>query len=432
MVPGRYLSSTDIVPKHGPGAVSDVRSGLDKFSATAWPEKLEEFFPQNFFRFHSEQHGNSQGLLTLKEEPAALLAVPKTYKGPRLIASEPTYHQFLQQGLLGWIRNNMTEPARKCISFQDQEPSKAAALDASILGDSATVDLSSASDRLSCWVVERAFGSNETLLRALHSVRSRFIVDRTGVDPHLSLQIKKFAAQGSAVTFPVQTIVYASVAIASLLFDEKKQVTSKSVNWAARKIRVFGDDIVIPSSSFATLVVALTELQLKVNVTKSHYLGYFRESCGMDAYHGHDVTPVYLADILPPSPKHTTRVASWLEISNLLHGKCMWKTAEWMLSELPKSMTQKFLYTHSAGPGFRAFSFCKGIRFHGRRRWNEPHQRQELNTLELRSVVRKRARGTFDDLLQYFLEKPAPDIVWKAGFILGCRDTIVSRWVHSG
>jgi len=432
MVPGRVLHSQDIVPKHGPGAVSDVRTGFDKFSANSWPNKLEGYFPQDLFRYHSEEVATTEKILSFTEEPASLIAVPKTYKGPRLIASEPTFHQFLQQGLLDWIRQNMTGPARQCISFHDQEPSRVAAIGASLHGQSATVDLSSASDRLSCWVVERVFNSNPSLLAALHSVRTRVIVDKTGADPDLSMRIKKFAAQGSAVTFPVQTIVYSSIAIAALLHAEKKPVTSKTMKWATGRIQVFGDDIITPSSSFATLVVALTDLQLKVNVNKSHYLGHFRESCGMDAYHGHDVTPIYMGDILPPDPKQVTRIASWIDISNLLHAGGMWKTAEWMISELPKSMTWRLLYTPDAGPGFRAFSYCRGLRFHGRRRWNNHHQRQELNTLDIKSVVKKKARGTFDDLLQYFLEKPAPDVVWKPGFIEGCRDTIVSRWVHGG
>jgi hypothetical protein len=440
LVPGVQLLHSGVVPKHGPGAVSDVRSGSDKYSFPNWPTKLGGLFPSPQFACANEYlfYADFDGVVSEKEPPAKLLAVPKTFKGPRLIASEPTAHQFIQQGLMAWIRQNMPEALRTCVDFTDQTPSRDAALEASRTGDRATVDLSSASDRLSCWVVERAFRSNQSLLQALHATRTRVVIDATDTHADLSLRLKKFAAQGSAVTFPVQTIVYAGIAIAAILYDEGKkpskihnremQVTLRSVLRSAKKVRVFGDDIVLPSSNVPTLAVALQALGLKVNASKTHWKGQFRESCGMDAYCGHDVTPVYISDLLP---KPTAEgIGSWVDISNHMHSKACWLTASWMLSKVDRKTFKGIVTSHEAGSGIRATTFCKGTRFHGQVRMNTELQVQERKVLCISSSEKRVARGSWQDLYQYYVEAPSPETYWSAGVVpVKKPGAVSSRWV---
>jgi hypothetical protein len=55
---------------------------------------------------------------------------------------------------------------------------------------------------------------------------------------------------------------------------------------------VFGDDIEQETEFIKNTMVSLEMCNLKVNVGKSFVRGYFRESCGMDAFGGHDITPV--------------------------------------------------------------------------------------------------------------------------------------------
>lgn len=427
--PSGFLCPEDIVPKHGPGAVSDVRRGGDKYAFPAWPSKLERLFPDAQFAYANEYVGLCEPLgISRREPPARLLAVPKTFKGPRLIASEPTAHQFLQQGLMQWLRDHLPQAIRTCVNFLDQRPSRAAALEASRTGDLATVDLSSASDRLSCWVVERAFGSNQTLLAALHACRTRVIVDGTGTHPDLSLRLRKFAAQGSAVTFPVQSIVYATVAITAALYDDGVTRPSASdVNRYAAKVRVFGDDIICPSPNVPTLRAALTGLGLKVNDMKTHDRGLFRESCGMDAYRGHDVTPGYIRDLqLKPD---ADSFSSWIEVSNNFHMRGLWQLAWWMLRAIPSKEASGILTSDHAGPGIRVLTFCRGTRFHGKVRWNPDLHRQEARVLCLRSSAERRARGSFQDLHQYFVEAPHPETTWSAGVPGRNSLTLVREWV---
>lgn len=432
IVPRTALLPSDILPKHGPGAVSDMRTGGDKYSFPHWPTKLEGLFPYSQFAFANEAlyHFDGDKEVSSKEPPVRLLAVPKTFKGPRLIASEPIAHQFIQQGIMRWIRQNMPEVLRRTVNFRDQGPSREAALAASRSGKSATVDLSSASDRLSCWVVERFFRSNQTILRALHAARSRVLVDGTGSVPELSVQLRKFAAQGAAFTFPVQTLVYSAVAISSVIVEEGWALRKSSLIRAAGLVRVFGDDIILPSSCVPLLSAALTMLQLRVNKAKTHSEGYFRESCGMDAYSSTDVTPVYVRQLTPPTTM--LDVPSWVEVSNSFHKSGYWATAAWMLSTLPVRARRGILTSHVDGGGVRAFTFCQGYAASCKRRWNLKLHRQEVHVLSSSAQLTRGEREgsrSLQNLLQYFLEVPDPETNWSSGWVVRNRSLIRFRWV---
>jgi hypothetical protein len=62
----------------------------------------------------------------------------------------------------------------------------------------------------------------------------------------------------------------------------------------ASKLRVFGDDIAVHSRYFDAVCSGLEIHNLKVNRVKSFSKGNFRESCGLDAFKGVDVTPLRL------------------------------------------------------------------------------------------------------------------------------------------
>ena len=103
--------------KHGPGAVADLRSGSSKYAFPYWPAKLEAVFPMSSFAFANEGiwadsvlHNSPEiGGFSHHEPPAKLIAVPKTQKAPRLIASEPTAHQWCQQSLMFYLRDGVRQ-----------------------------------------------------------------------------------------------------------------------------------------------------------------------------------------------------------------------------------------------------------------------------------------------------------------------------------
>jgi hypothetical protein len=421
------LDWREITPRHGSGAVADLQTGTDKYQFRYWPNKLEGTFPSTYFAQSREDlHLEAPLSLSNHEPPAKLLAVPKTLKGPRLIASEPTAHQYLQQGLMRWIREFLPLPLRLCIDFKSQVPSRDACLEASKNGESATVDLSSASDRLSCWVVERALRTSPSLLRALHASRTRWLVNHTGVGERFFIKLKKFAAQGSAVTFPVQSMVYACMAIACVLYEKSSKVTSRNIVKAARELRIFGDDIIMPSHAVWSLSLLMGHCDLKVNVSKTHYQGKFRESCGMDAFGGVDVTPLYLRSLsFETTPDG---IASWIDVCNNAYSKGLWSLSDAMIRKIPPKI-RKLIPVSSEDLGVLSLRSYQAVSSTGRIRLCRNLHREETYGLQLVSVPVSRSRETHQNLLQYFVEDPSPETKWSAGYLVRVRSQLRKRWV---
>lgn len=426
----------DLIPRHGPGAVSDMKSGLDKYNFPIWPQRLEKVFPFRYF-------GQPNELFELdqppdNEIPAKLLAVPKTLKSPRLIASEPTALQYCQQAVLGWLRANNPKPLRTCIDFRSQEPSREKTLESSRTGEFATVDLSSASDRLSLWVIERVFRKSQDLLNMINATRSIYCVDGTGSGAFSLIKLRKMACQGCAYTFPVQSMVYAIAAISVRLYESNyspyprkgvdRKVNLKAIYTAARKVRVFGDDIIVPSQDVPVLAHLLLDLGLKVNASKTHHMGHFRESCGMDAYKGNNVTPLYLhSNELAPTAASTT---SWIDVRNNAYSKGLWALTRLMDSSLyglfPRSLATSPVRTQGLS--------CLSFLFHGippgcRQRFNRHLHRQEYRGLVVSTKQRKVRRDSPYSLLQYFLEDPSPEVYWASGYVSRVSSTIRTGWV---
>jgi hypothetical protein len=429
----RIVSSTmpevipqDIRPSHGPGAVADAPSKCDKYHIPNWPNKLERFFPFVMFgQSREDMHLTEDILYGYQEFPAKLIAVPKTLKTPRMIASEPVAHQYLQLGMMNWIRKNLPYQIRSSIDFRSQVPSRELCLRSSLTGDLATVDLSSASDRLSCWVVERAFRGNSSFLRALHACRTRWIVNSTNIGERYHLKLRKYAAQGNGTTFPVQTIVYTMICIAVLLYERGEKVSSKTIKRASQDVRVFGDDIIISSSAVPTLALLLSFLELKVNVSKTHYSGKFRESCGMDAYNGFDVTPLYMSSLELGSSADALQ--SWIDVSNNAYSKGLWCLSDWITQQIPAKVRALIPVSNRSLSSITLLSFVTP-QFR-RTRYNRALQRAEVRALCVRTKVTRGQRESHANLLQYFIEEPDPSTQWAAGWLARKRSTLVKRWV---
>jgi hypothetical protein len=415
------------VPKHGPGRVSNLPRGKSKSDFHFWPAKLDGIFPFDLYATHNLGYDSIEGdgVLTYvnHEHPSKLIAVPKTATGPRLIGSEPNYYQWCQQ----LIRSQLEEivkstPLRHSITFGDQRPNRKLALEGSITGALATVDLKSASDRLSCWTIERAFRANETLIERIHSTRTRTMTNSVN-NAFGTIKLRKCFTQGSACTFPVQTIVYSMLCVAAVLISRREKLTTKNINAACRKVRVFGDDLIIPSDALVKLTEILSFVQLKVNLAKTFHQGRFRESCGLDVFDGVDVTPARIKR-LSINPSHE-ELQSLIEASNNLHKRGMWHMSEWIRTtflgniELPiRKLHECQLDPQNPLPdrekgipdipemedtgGLQSFV---GDRFsHLRQRWNSNLHRHEMRSHKLVSKTRLRTSDTANDLLEYFVQ----------------------------
>lgn len=435
----------DLIPRHGPGAVSDLKTGAYKYTFPTWSAKLSTMFPQEYF---TSPWGDLSGSDLISEDkvvPGRLLAVPKTYTKPRLITSEPTANQYCQQAILKYLRENFPQVLRRSVNFFSQSPSRDGAKEASITGDMATVDLSSASDLLSCWTVERVFRRNPALLSLLAASRTSYVTDATGSNVFKYLRLRKFAGQGSAVTFPIQTMVYTIIAISAVIADHygpskaaTSRISKRALITAAGKVRVFGDDIIIPGGfTLWYLERIMQSLQLKVNMAKTHHHGLFRESCGMDAYAGYEVTPVYLASLTPG--RKAESILSWIDVSNSFHRNGYWNLSTWMADQLKPSMAKLVpVSRQSEDYALSLHTFSHGCYFPGKVRFSKDLHRYEGRALVLSSRDKREQGGTTMNLLQYFIEGAhsqdtflGPTLArWEHGHISGKSLVLKRDWVH--
>ncbi len=417
-----------IMPKHGPGAVSDLKDRGLKYSFPNWPLKLELSFPASTFAlpnegFFQEAVDNREVLLSPHEPPSKLIAVPKTQKSPRLIASEPDAHQWMQQGVRAWLLAKFDDTfLRKSISFRDQTPSQRAALLASTLGTGCTIDLSSASDRLSLWTVERFFRLNHSLLGALHATRTRWVVNNIDKKSPQYYVLRKFAPMGSALTFPVQSIIYATVCIACMIF-RKYGTASSSMGFerlrsiaseCADQVVVFGDDLIVPEDDYPLVSQVLSYLGLEVSRDKTFVGGNFYESCGVDAYKGVNVTPTYY--LQHPVESDPSSIVSTVETSNSLHRAGLWVTASWLIAEIPVFLRRKLGVDAMEDGAFGLKSFVGRSTSHLKEIWNENLQRWEQIRLVLREKREVDLAEGISSLTQYFTEAPEPEFDWVHGF----------------
>jgi len=439
----RLLSPDSIVGNHGPGAVADSKSGLDKYVFPTWSQQLERVFPRdihaaaNVRLFEYDEWYSESVAGGLRELPAKLIPVNKTQEKPRLIASEPTANQFMQGGLKKFLRAEIESSIlSRCLTIRDQTRSRGLALEASKDDRLATVDLSAASDRLSCWTVERAFREAPALLNALAAARSRYLVD--GGFSKQYAELRKYAPQGNATVFPLQSIIYSCLTIAAVIWsDPRMRIRSDALLWksivsASSMVRVYGDDIILPAFALPALSSLLEFCQLKVNGDKSHFGGLFAESCGMDAFNGTDVTPVYMhsvEDEVKPGD-----VQSAVDVSNACYAKGLLNLGNLVQGRIPEKILDQLCISHKPGPSTLLRTFSSGFQCRTAR-YNSDLCRDEALTLISLPLQERIQRDSWESLLQYYVEGPSKkffgliDSEWASGWTNRVRTKLVRRWV---
>jgi hypothetical protein len=413
--------------RHGPGAISEVTGPSNKYCWTNWSDSLEREFPIANYGYHSYSSWardihRLEGLGS--EEPySRLVAVPKSYSKPRLIAAVPSSHQWCQQNLWHYMRERSTGSwIIEFVRFNDQTLNQDLCRLGASHGGLSTVDLSAASDRVTCHAVGQLFRSNAKLLRCLKACRTRRIRQTLTRNAPEFIELRKFSTMGSACTFPVESLMFLSIAIASVL-TVRKQPVNKDTIWALRgSVAVFGDDIIVPSDSRELLFDALEVLHFKVNVQKSFWTGKFRESCGVDAFAGVDVTPVYWK---APNDGKPGSLDSTVEVSNNFYKKWLLNTSAVVSSTLPWDIPKVGMRSGAFGLKSRTRLLDNNLPS----RWNEKLQRAEVKLVA--KITRQHRLPTGDEsaLLQYFTEEPSPYDIWTSGVPQRPLLKIQRRWV---
>jgi hypothetical protein len=327
------LLSGEIIPRHGPGKTADRLSGNQKWRQATWPVRLDEWFPHQEYlvpnlRYWREATEHVTFLSPRTEIPVRVVTVPKTVKKARIIAIEPTAIQYCQQALDREIRKNLDRYRLGFVSLNDQSPNQEAARLGSLSGELATLDISAASDSLSNQLLLELMGPWGQLSAAIQACRSTK-ADVLGE----TIRLSKFASMGSALCFPIETMVFVTLAVAGTLADIKHKgwntITKRDVESCLGKVRSYGDDIIVPSERAPMVISWLEAFGFKVNVDKSFWTGKFRESCGREYYDGVDVSIVRLREHIATSPR-SAGVVSTVSLRNLLYFRGLWHTARWL------------------------------------------------------------------------------------------------------
>lgn len=330
-------------PKHGPGATADKLRGNGKYNLRLWTDRLEEIFPSGEYLFSSPSHyvENYDDITFLEpgdEIPVKVISVPKTMKTPRIIAIEPTCMQYMQQALLEAFVPRIESDVllSQFIGFTDQGPNQTMACDGSRFdGNLATLDLSEASDRVSNQLVRTMFRNFPWLQKGISATRSR----KADVPGHGVIRLAKFASMGSALTFPIEAMVFLTVCFIgierelSTRFSDKTDFTD-----FVGSVRVYGDDIIIPVDFVHAVIDSLETFGFRVGPSKSFWNGKFRESCGKEYYDGSDVSIVKVRRLFPYSRQHAPEVISMVSLRNQCYYAGYWGTCKWLDGKLRKML----------------------------------------------------------------------------------------------
>lgn len=213
-----------------------------------------------------------------------IVFVPKNALSHRIISAEPVWLTWLQHAIQERLYEYVERHRNMYTWFSDQETSRSMALRGSIDGSYATIDYSSASDSVTTVMVDQLF-CKTYIHEPLLITRSRVAELPSGE----FCKLHKYAPMGSALCFPVMDIIILAVC-----------------EWSIRKALgrpsrygdycVYGDDAIIRKEAVEAFRQASLLLGLSVNTDKSYWKSttphFYRESCGIEAMDGTDVTPL--------------------------------------------------------------------------------------------------------------------------------------------
>lgn len=420
------IQLADLQPKHGPGATADRLSGNQKYRWSSWNERLEVYFPFlgcaiPIGAYDSKEFEIVRYVSDQDETPVKVCPVPKTMKSPRIIAIEPVAMQYVQQSIQDVLYERIESASLTSghVNFTDQSVNQGLALKSSEDGSFATIDLSDASDRVPLDLAIRMFDVNPDLqdaILACRSTRAR-LPDGTVIGP-----LRKFASMGSALCFPIEAMYFYTICVVAILRqhylsdlesrekDSEKYFSdslslrsfrayaSKYLKEICSQVYVYGDDIIVPINAANTVLEYLQKYNCKVNALKTFVSGNFRESCGVDAFRGYEVNPVYVRYSHPKNRHQSSEIISWVETANSFYKKGYWSSASYMFSTCERIVGRlPYVGDDSEAIGRVSFLGYRGYRStemcfrpvdSSVERWNSKFQRHEIKALSPRPVYR--------------------------------------------
>lgn len=385
------MDPRNIRPAHGPGAVSTGERANEKSRFSRYYHQLHSFYSFEEWFMWSLDHmvmdwKRFKAMPTLRSGTAKVVLVPKDSRGPRIISCEPLEYMWIQQGLARAIMARVESHrwTSGFVNFTNQDVNRHLALSSSKTRHWATLDLKDASDRVSLALVKELFGGTRLLAGLLAARSSHTLMPDRGQKKGEVIRLRKFAPMGSATCFPVEALCFWAISVAAL------SLHGYGLKRALRSVYVYGDDLIVPTEVYGRVCAALESVHLTVNYDKSCAEGFFRESCGMDAYKGIDVTPVKIRT--PWSSRRTPEaLTSWSSYSNELFARGFVRAAEGIRRVIERKFA-RLPFTSSSEEGFPSFvrpEWSNHIRNSKRVRirFNHRLQRWECRTWTVKPVM---------------------------------------------
>jgi hypothetical protein len=244
-------------------------------------------YPLFFYPYNSalKNYNNSSDYCLIR-------AVPKTYKGPRIIAEENTIRQ-TQMSLyeddmryaIDHAKSTMGTAGR--VLLRDQQRNRELARIASVDGSLATADATAASDSVTAAFVRSIFPP--TYVRDWDALRSTYFeyIDSKGVPHRKTLYL--YATMGSRLTFPIESLAFWAIACEAVY----QSSLFLGINPDYSQISDYGDDVIIPSYAYETFRDFAEMCGFIINDEKSYWTGHYRESCGEEYLDGYNLSSKY-------------------------------------------------------------------------------------------------------------------------------------------
>lgn len=412
------INPRECIPRHGPGATAERISGNRKYDWQEWYDRLDTYFPYIGFAVPIGMADSYEEIEKVsiippeQERPVRVITVPKTLKTPRVIAIEPVCMQFVQQGIRD-ILYRMIESSSITggqINFSDQSVNQKIALTSSVDRQYSTIDLSDASDRVPLKLALCMFRTNPDLMDSIMSCRSTLAELPNGrvIGP-----LSKFASMGSALCFPIEAMYFYTICIVALLDAQQLSYTIRNILSVSKLVYVYGDDIIVPSTYAVIVLDYLQKYNCKVNSQKTFVTGKFRESCGVEAYLGYEVTPTYFRVLPPKHKRQAAHIISWIATANLFYKRGYWRCANSMFKTIEK-LVGSIPYVSENSEAIGRISYL-GYRTIGR--WHDKLHRFEVKAMVPRPIYRTDKLEGYGALMKCFLKMegklnfPRPSLV---------------------
>jgi hypothetical protein len=250
-------------------------------------------------------------------EGSKISFVPKNREIMRSICSEPSLNMFYQLGLGSVLEQRLKAFTGIDLAVQPDR-NRELALQGSVDGSFATIDLASASDTISLNLLA------DCLPRGIYALLCKLRCKKTAFDGQF-IDLHMVSTMGNGFTFPLMTSIFACALLAVY------RVYGIPVDHPFRSrgnYGVFGDDIVCVAKAFRPLCSFLERLGFFVNGGKSFNEGPFRESCGVDFFSGVNIRGVYCKTL--DTPQALTVLVNRLNDWTARTGIPVWRTAGYL------------------------------------------------------------------------------------------------------